>query len=182
MLKDNTMTSQDAAKRASEQECWKAEEWLAGVRFADSRAHSATDIAKLIADYAHAAVAEAVSHTKADAIALCASEFERGLLSGRAEVAEARREEREKYKRIGDWRLGKALEHMDRLRTFARTKDDHDFLDRYTGWLLMVQELTADLRPPASAPDEFDNYPKAGSRRDIGRKVPSAPEGTGGEK
>ena len=64
-------------------------------------------------------------------------------------IAAAVAEERAKYTIIGDWRLDKALQHMDRLRTFAQNQDDHDFLDRYTGWLLMVRELTAGDRVQA---------------------------------
>lgn len=49
---------------------------------------------------------------------------------------------------IGDWRLGKAIEHFDKLRPFASTDEDQAWLDRFQGWLLMVKDVI-DQVPPA---------------------------------
>ena len=82
------MTPQDAAKRAR-QSCIHAPDKRI---YFGANSHSYAGRSLICGDCVDAAVAEAVSRTKADAVALCAAEFERGLLSGRADVAEAVKE------------------------------------------------------------------------------------------
>mgnify|MGYP001577341405 CR=1 FL=1 len=42
--------------------------------------------------------------------------------------------------RLGDWRMDKARQHVESLRRFAQSKEDHDFLDRFSGWLIHAKE------------------------------------------
>ena len=83
-------------QRAMEFERLVETEWIHKIHLEGSRLVWPAEVTEAILKYVGAAVAEEVSRTKADAVALCATEFERGLLSGRADVAEARREERAK--------------------------------------------------------------------------------------
>ena len=65
----------------------------------------------------------------------------------RAEAALAENERlQEALRIIGDWRLDKAIEHLDKLRPYAQTEEDRAWIDRFQGWLMMVKEAVDGVR------------------------------------